>query len=173
MLTGREKLAKTSNTPGKTQMINHFKITARELPASEKKEWYLVDLPGFGYAKRSISTRNQWEKMTERYIRERQNLLQLFLLIDSRHPPQKIDLEFARNLYLWEVPYTILFTKADKEKQNVINKNIALFKNELSTFQQFLPRMIVTSAVKKSGRNKVLGLVNELNEEWINNKESI
>lgn len=173
MLTGREKLAKTSNTPGKTQMINHFKITAKNTVGAEKEEWYLVDLPGFGYAKRSISTRNQWEKMTERYIRERQNLLQLFLLIDCRHPPQKIDLDFALKLYQWEVPYTILFTKADKEKQSVINKNISLFKEELSAFQQFLPRMIVTSSVKKSGRNKVLDLVKELNEEWINNKESI
>lgn len=172
MLTGREKLAKTSNTPGKTQMINHFKIISRHTPESPPQEWYLVDLPGFGFAKRSISTRNLWEQMSEKYIRERENLLQLFLLIDSRHTPQKIDLNFAKKLYQWEVPYCIIFTKSDKEKQSEVQKNQKLFKEALSEFQQFLPRMIITSSVKKSGKNKVLDLIGELNQEWLNIKES-
>lgn len=166
MLTGKDKLAKTSNTPGKTQMINHFKISSQQQKDAPAHNWYLVDLPGFGFAKRSKSTRNQWEQMTEKYIRERENLLQLFLLIDSRHTPQKIDLAFAKNLYQWQVPYTILFTKSDKEKQSVIAKNINAFKTELSGFQQFLPRMILTSAIKKSGRNKVLSLIGEMNTEF-------
>lgn len=166
MLTAKDKLAKTSNTPGKTQMINHFKITSRAGAEAPVDQWYLVDLPGFGFAKRSKSTRNQWEQMTEKYIRERENLMQLFLLIDSRHLPQKIDLSFAKSLYQWQVPYTIIFTKSDKENQSVVSKNMNAFREALSEFQQFLPRMIITSSIKKSGRNKVLTLIDELNEEW-------
>lgn len=166
MLTAKEKLAKTSNTPGKTQLINHFKIRSRMGPESPAEDWYLVDLPGFGFAKRSISTRNKWEQMTEKYIRERENLLQLFLLIDSRHQPQKNDLAFAQNLYKWQVPYTIIFTKSDKENQSIVSKNVNAFSKSLSTFQQYLPRIIITSAIKKIGRNKVLGLIEELNKEW-------
>lgn len=166
MLTGRDKLARTSNSPGKTQFINHFKITSRRDTDSTTDDWYLVDLPGFGFAKRSKSTRNQWEDMTEKYIRERKNLIQLFLLIDGRHQPQKIDLEFVKRLYRWEVPYTIVFTKSDKESQRDVSKNVKAFSNALSEFQQFLPRMIITSAIKGSGRNKILALIDEMNQEW-------
>lgn len=166
MLTGREKLAKTSNTPGKTQLINHFKISSRNTEGSEVAQWYLVDLPGFGFAKRSKSTRVQWEEMTGEYIRQRQNLVQLFLLVDSRHTPQKIDLEFAENLYEWQIPYTVIFTKTDKEKQSVIARNVNAFMEAVSGFQQFLPRILLTSAVKRSGRNKLLALIGEMNQDW-------
>lgn len=172
MLTGRDKLAKTSNTPGKTQLINHFVITSRDNENSPAEQWYLVDLPGFGFAKRSKTTRYEWQRMTEDYIRNRENLMQLFLLIDSRHPPQKIDLEFARALYEWQVPYTVVFTKSDKEKQSTIAKNMNAFSNALLEFQQFLPRMVLTSAIKKSGRNKLLSVFAGLNAEWNDHIES-
>jgi len=166
MLSGRDKLAKTSNTPGKTQLINHFIIKSQVEKDMPPESWYMVDLPGYGFAKRSISTRNQWEQMSEKYIRERENLLQLFLLIDSRHSPQRLDLDFANKLYRWQVAYTVIFTKSDKENQREVSKNIRLFTEALSKFQQFLPRTILTSSVKRSGRNKVLDLIAELNREW-------
>lgn len=167
MLTGKDRLAKISNVPGKTQLINHFRISSQQNASGGVQHWYLVDLPGFGFAKRSKSTRNQWEQMTEKYIRERENLLQLFLLIDSRHTPQKIDLVFAEKLNLWQVPYTVIFTKSDKESQREVSKNVHLFKAELLKFQQFLPQIIITSSLKKTGRNKILDLIQELNDGWI------
>lgn len=172
MLTGKQGLAKTSNTPGKTQLINHFKISGQKNAGSEIQHWYLVDLPGFGFAKRSRSTRNQWEQMTEKYIRERENLLQLFLLIDSRHTPQKIDLTFVQKVIRWHTPYCLIFTKSDKENQREVSKNINLFKEEILKSQQFLPRIIITSATKKTGRNKLLALIEELNDDWFENKRS-
>ncbi len=170
MLAGKANLAKTSNTPGKTQLINHFKISGREDKAADVQHWYLVDLPGFGFAKRSKGTRNKWEQMTEKYIRERENLLQLFLLIDSRHAPQKIDLTFAEKLSQWNTPYSIVFTKSDKENQKEVSKNVRLFKEDILKFQQFLPRTIVTSSLKKTGRDKLLNLIRELNDEWFENQ---
>lgn len=172
MLTGKDRLAKTSNTPGKTQLINHFKISGQKDAGSEIRHWYLVDLPGFGFAKRSKSTRNQWEQMTEKYIRERENLLQLFLLIDSRHIPQKIDITFVTKLSRWNTPYCLVFTKSDKENQREVSKNIKLFKEEILKFQQFLPRIIITSSIKKTGRNKLLTLIQEFNDDWFENKFS-
>ena len=105
MLTSKKGLAKTSGTPGKTQLINHFLIN---------EHWYLVDLPGYGFAKVSISSRRRWEQMIENYLRKRENLTKIFVLIDSRHSPQKIDLEFLDQLRIWEVPFSLIFTKTDK-----------------------------------------------------------
>lgn len=166
MLCNNEKLAKTSNSPGKTQLINHFEI--RSVPKageSPETKWYLVDLPGYGFAKISQSSRRRWEQMIENYLRKRQNLTNVFILIDSRHPPQKIDLDFIKKLGLWGVPFTIVFTKSDKEKQKVVSKNVQLFLEQLRKTQQFLPQLFITSSIKKTGREKILDLISEKNEE--------
>ena len=166
MLCNNEKLAKTSNSPGKTQLINHFEI--RSVPkAGEHNEtkWYLVDLPGYGFAKVSQSSRRRWEQMIENYLRKRVNLINVFILIDSRHSPQKIDLEFVQKLGLWKVPFTLVFTKSDKEKQRVVSKNVKLFLECLRETQQFLPRHFVSSSIKKTGREKILDLISERNDD--------
>lgn len=166
MLCNNEKLAKTSNSPGKTQLINHFEIrSVRKAGESPETKWYLVDLPGYGFAKISQSSRRRWEQMIENYLRKRQNLINVFILIDSRHPPQKIDLDFIKKLGLWEVPFTIVFTKSDKEKQKVVSKNVQLFLEQLRKTQQFLPQLFITSSIKKTGREKILDLIAEKNEE--------
>ena len=152
MLANHDKLAKTSGTPGKTQLINHFIIN---------KEWYLVDLPGYGFAKVSQNSRRRWEQMIENYLRKRETLLNVFVLIDGRHSPQKIDIEFTNQLGKWDVPFTLVFTKADKETQKVVSANVKEFLNEMRKTWQFLPPHIVTSAVKKQGRDKVLGIIDE------------
>lgn len=166
MLCNNDKLAKTSNAPGKTQMINHFEITSvPKLGDVKEAQWFLVDLPGYGFAKISISSRRRWEQMIENYIRKRENLIRVFVLIDARHAPQKLDLDFIKNLSLWQIPFTLIFTKADKENQGIVSKNVKLFLEELRTFQQFLPQHFVTSAVKKMGRDKILNLIQETNDE--------
>src|ERR1017187_6000926 len=157
MLCNNEKLARTSNTPGKTQLINHFEITSIQKKDDHKKtKWYLVDLPGYGFAKISQSSRRRWEQMIENYLRKRENLVGVFILIDCRHSPQKIDLEFIKKLGLWKVPFTLVFTKSDKEKQRVVSKNVKLFLERLRETQQFLPQHFVTSSIKKTGREKIL-----------------
>lgn len=165
MITGNTKLAKTSNQPGKTQMINHFEIASKSENNSKMDRWYLVDLPGYGFAKISLRSRRKWEQMIENYLRNRPNLRQVFVLIDSRHTPQKIDLDFIKLLATWQIPYSLFFTKADKEKQAIVSKNVKSFLNALLTFQQFLPLHIVTSSAKQLGRNKALKLIEELNED--------
>ena len=114
MLCNNDKLAKTSNSPGKTQMINHFEIVTGAEKAKDVK-WFLVDLPGYGFAKISQRSRRRWEQMIENYLRKRENLQQVFVLIDSRHSPQKLDIEFLSQLRTWDVPFTLVFTKSDKE----------------------------------------------------------
>jgi GTP-binding protein len=167
MLTNNDKLAKTSNSPGKTQMINHFEIISVSKPgdAGETK-WFLVDLPGYGFAKISQSSRRRWEQMIENYLRNRENLINVFVLIDSRHSPQKLDLEFIKNLELWQIPYSLIFTKADKEKQAVVSKNVKMFLERLKETQQFLPQHFVSSSAKKMGRDKILKLIEEINEDY-------
>ena len=161
MLCNNEKLAKTSNSPGKTQMINHFDIlSANEKPGKENS-WYLVDLPGYGFAKISLSSRRRWEQMIENYLRKRENLSHIFVLIDSRHSPQKLDLEFIEKLNLWEIPFSLVFTKTDKETQTIVSKNIKTFLTALSKQQQFLPRHFVTSSRKKTGKKKILDFIAE------------
>ena len=157
MLCNNEKLAKTSGTPGKTQLINHFSINDK---------WYIVDLPGYGFAKVSQSQRKKWEKMIEDYLRRRENLVNVFVLIDSRHSPQKIDLEFVNRLREWQVPFTLVFTKADKENQRTVAANVKAFLDKMRETWQFLPQHFVTSVLKKMGRDKILHLIEEMNQEF-------
>ncbi|HEV8081404.1 MAG TPA: ribosome biogenesis GTP-binding protein YihA/YsxC [Chitinophagaceae bacterium] len=165
MLCNNEKLAKTSNSPGKTQMINHFEIISSSEKQKESR-WYLVDLPGYGFAKISQRSRRRWEQMIENYLRKRTNLVNVFVLIDSRHSPQKIDLEFLEQLRRWDVPFTLIFTKADKETQATVNKNVKSFFIKMRETWQFLPQHFVTSAVKKMGKEKILTLIEEKNEGY-------
>ena len=166
MLTNYAKLAKTSGTPGKTQLINHFEIVSADDEKNAKEaKWYLVDLPGYGFAKVSIRNRRTWEQMIENYLRKRENLKMIFVLIDARHSPQKIDLEFLKKLDGWGLPITMIFTKADKETQAIVAKNVRQFLDAMRKTWQFLPQHFVSSAVKKMGRDKILGLVQELIEE--------
>lgn len=155
MLVNQKNLAKTSGTPGKTQLINHFIINDK---------WYVVDLPGYGYAKRSQTDRNRWEQMIEHYFKKRENLVNVFVLIDARHAPQKNDLEFVNQLGRWEVPFTLVFTKADKEKPGVVKRNEQLFLDKMRETWQFLPQSFVTSAEKKTGRDEVLQFIQQCND---------
>lgn len=150
MLADNHKLAKTSGTPGKTQLINHFIIN---------NEWYLVDLPGYGFAKVSQNARNRWEQMIENYLRKRENLTNVFVLIDGRHSPQKLDIDFINKLGKWEIPFSLVFTKADKETQKTVSQNVKLFLDKMRESWQFLPEHFVTSATKKTGREKILGFI--------------
>jgi GTP-binding protein len=164
MLTNHKGLAKTSASPGKTQLINHFEVESSAAAKAPTQKWYLVDLPGYGYAKLSQSTRRRWEQMIDNYLRKRENLVHVFVLIDSRHPPQKIDLEFVGKLDKWQVPFAIVFTKSDKEKPGVVQRNVAAFFEELKKTWQFLPQSFVTSAEKKLGREEVLSFIQKCNE---------
>ena len=174
MLCNNDKLAKTSGSPGKTQLLNHFEITSNSGEESKKivadKKWYLVDLPGYGFAKVSIRSRRKWEQMIENYLRKRENLSHLFVLIDARHSPQKIDLEFLENLKLWNISFSLAFTKSDKENQRIVSKNVKDFLNAMKQTWQFLPRHFVTSAVKKSGKQKILDFIGETNEDLMEKK---
>ena len=164
MLCNNQKLAKTSASPGKTQLINHFDVVSSD--EEKEKNWYLVDLPGYGFAKVSQSSRRRWEQMIENYLRKRENLVNVFVLIDSRHSPQKIDLDFINQLGKWEVPFMIVFTKSDKETQREVSKNIKSFLDAMRKDWQFLPQHFVTSAVKKMGREKILKTIEELNNKF-------
>lgn len=159
MLTGQSKLAKTSNTPGKTQMINHFLIN---------KSFYVVDLPGYGFAKVSQTTRVAWEKMIDEYLTGRENLVTVFVLIDSRLSPQELDLKFLRKLGELQIPFNIVFTKADKSSQKEAHKNARNFINEMKKEWEFIPRSFMTSSVKFLGRKDMLSYINELNEIYHN-----
>jgi GTP-binding protein len=169
MLCNNEKLAKTSGSPGKTQMLNHFEIVSNNGEEGKKvvadKKWYLVDLPGYGFAKVSIRSRRKWEQMIENYLRKRENLSHLFVLIDARHSPQKIDLEFLENLKTWNISFSLAFTKSDKESQRIVSKNVKDFLEAMKKTWQFLPQHFVTSAVKKSGRLKMLAFIGETTDE--------
>jgi len=161
MLCDNQKLAKTSSTPGKTQLINHFVVN---------HQWYLVDLPGYGFAKVSQSARNRWQQMIEHYLKERPNLVAIFVLIDGRHGPQKIDLEFLETLKRWQVPFCLLFTKADKETQRVVSQNVKDFFQAMRKTWQFLPQYFVTSAEKKLGREKVLEYIEGKMQEFLDDQ---
>lgn len=166
MLCNNEKLAKISATPGKTQLINHFLVQSISGSGSSlvKENWYLVDLPGYGFAKVSLSSRRKWEQMIENYFRRRENLSMVFVLIDSRHSPQKIDLEFLSTLGKWKVPFSLVFTKTDKENQRTVSRNVKDFLEKMKWSWQFLPPHFITSAVKKTGKDKLLGYIDELNK---------
>lgn len=156
MLTNKKNLAKTSSTPGKTQLINHFMIN---------DQWYLVDLPGYGYAKVAKTKRRTWTGMIKNYLLQRENLANLFVLIDSRHSPQKLDLDFVNSLGAWGIPFTIVFTKIDKIKQREVSKNIKNFKSELLKDWEELPPIFETSAVKGTGKMKILEFVEDVLQE--------
>ena len=155
MLTGVKGLAKTSGRPGKTQLINHFLING---------EWYLVDLPGYGYARISRTEREAWLKMIRGYFLNRKQLANTYVLVDSRIPPQRIDLEFIQFLGENGVPLTIVFTKTDKEKQREVMANIKLMKQELGKVWEELPPMLLTSAATGYGREALLDQIETINQ---------
>lgn len=155
MLTGRKSLAMTSSTPGKTMLINHFLIN---------DSWYIVDLPGYGYAARSKADRERLEKIIRSYILGRPQMTNLFLLIDSRHEPQKIDLEFMRWLGENGVPFSIVFTKADKQGREVLKAKVAAYCARLLEEWEELPPTFVTSADDGRGRDELLAYIDQLNQ---------
>jgi GTP-binding protein len=155
MLTGRGKLAKISATPGKTILINHFIING---------EWYLVDLPGYGYAKRSKKDTEKFEHMITTYILDREQLTNLFLLIDVRHEPQQIDMEFMEWLGENGVPFSIVFTKADKVSKAKLTGNVMHYLTELKKQWEELPPYFVTSSETKTGREEILNYIEEINK---------
>ena len=154
MLTGRKGLAMTSSTPGKTMLINHFLIN---------DEWYLVDLPGYRYAKRSKRDVEKLQALIDRFVTERMQLTCLFVLIDSRIPPQRIDLEFIRFLGEHGVPFCILFTKSDKLSPAKIHANTTAFMDTLREEWEELPPHFVTSSQTRAGRDDVLGYIEKVN----------
>jgi GTP-binding protein len=156
MLTNNKRLAKTSSTPGKTLLINHFIIN---------KEWYLVDLPGYGYAKRSKKEVDKLDQMIRGYILQREQLMNVFVLVDIRLEPQKIDLEFIEWLGLSGIPFSIVFTKADKLTPNKCRQAMEVYRQKLLETWEELPPMFLTSAEKKDGRNEVLGYIEKINRE--------
>lgn len=166
MITNKKELAKVSSSPGKTQLINHFTVIS-----SDNKDWYLVDLPGYGYAKRSQSQRKQWQKMIEEYIRKRENLTNLFVLIDSRLHPQKSDLEFINQLGGWQIPFALVFTKSDKSTVKEAANNVNSFMKELSKTWEESPPFFVTSAVKRTGARQLLQFISVLNKDFNDRKK--
>ena len=154
MLTGRKKLALTSATPGKTLLINHFLIN---------KEWYLVDLPGYGYAKRSKQVQKQLEQMISGYILQREQLMNVFVLIDIRHEQQKIDREFIDWLGISQIPFSIIFTKADKLSAGKAKSNAMAWMKKLKDTWEELPPYFITSSEDKTGRDEVLNYIESIN----------
>lgn len=155
MLTNRKKLAKISTSPGKTITMNHFLIN---------KEWYLVDLPGYGFAKRSKTERGKWEKMIRNYLLTRTNLLSVFLLVDLRIEPQKIDLDFMEWLATSQIPFVITFTKADKVGKAKIDANVERYKNTLLEKWEEVPPMLITSSQTAQGKDELLAYIRKTNE---------
>lgn len=156
-LVNRKGLAKTSGRPGKTQLINHFIINA---------EWYLVDLPGYGYAKVSKKQRSDFSKLITDYIAGRENLLSLFVLIDARLPLQQNDLKFINWLGENGIPFSLVFTKTDKMGSSTLQQNIAAFKRELLKFWENMPHYFVTSAETGAGREEILAFIDQNNQEF-------
>ena len=134
-------------------MINHFEVLS-----DDRKKWYIVDLPGYGYAKVSQRSRRRWEQMIEGYLRKRVNLVCVFVLIDSRQEPQKIDYDFLNNIGKWEVPFAIVFTKADKNKPGATERNVQKFLDGMKEFWEELPPWFVSSAFTKEGRERIIRL---------------
>lgn len=157
MLVNQHGLAKTSQKPGKTQLINHFLIN---------EKWYIVDLPGYGYAKVSKNSRESWEKFIRYYITRRESLQCVFVLIDSRLEPQKIDLEFCCWMGEIQIPFVLAFTKADKQSATKTDKNIAAFKKALGGWFEEIPPCFVTSAEKQQGRDEILSFIEQTNLDF-------
>jgi len=155
MLVGQNNLAKVSTRPGKTQLINHFVID---------DSWYLVDLPGYGYAKISNSVKEKFQKLISEYILHRENLYCLFVLIDIRHSPQKIDIEFISWLGENHIPFAIVFTKADKLGKVAAQKNVANYTKELTEMWEVLPPVLVSSSVNGIGREEIIAFIENVNK---------
>jgi len=155
MLVGQNNLAKVSTRPGKTQLINHFVID---------DSWYLVDLPGYGYAKISNSVKEKFQKLISEYILHRENLYCLFVLIDIRHSPQKIDIEFISWLGENHIPFAIVFTKADKLGKVAAQKNVANYTKELTEMWEVLPPVLVSSSVNGIGRGEIIAFIENVNK---------
>ncbi len=156
MLTNKKNLARVSGTPGKTLLINHFLIN---------DDWYLVDLPGYGYAKRSKSIATKIEKIIDSYILYRHNLVQLFVLIDSRHQPKEIDLDFIEELGVNQIPMAIIFTKVDKVKPGQLTNLLELYRKELSRSWKELPSFFLTSSAKGKGKEEILNHIEKINKQ--------
>lgn len=159
MLTNNKKLAKTSGTPGKTQLVNHFLIN---------DEWYLVDLPGYGYAKVSKKARKQFSSLITGYILNRKNLINLYVLVDGRHEPMKIDLEFMEFLGRKRIPFSIVLTKIDKISSSLLAKNLMKYQKKMLATWQTLPPFYKTSATSKVGREEILNNIELFNQQLDN-----
>ena len=157
MVVDRKKLALTSGKPGKTQMINYFIIN---------KEWYLVDLPGYGYAKLSKTKRHAFRKMIDNYLQKRMNLQCTFVLLDCNIPPQDIDIEFINTLGEYRIPFAIVYTKADKSKPAEVEEKIGSIQKALLEYWNELPRQFVTSANEKKGKEEILEYIDEINQNY-------
>lgn len=156
-LVDRKNLAKTSGKPGKTQLINHFKIN---------NNWFLVDLPGYGYASTSKTNREQFKSMINKYLLNRSNLICLFVLLDIRHKAQNIDLDFMQKMGKEEIPFAMVFTKSDKISQTQIIKNIKQYKQEMLKNWEFLPDIFITSSEKRIGMNEILTFIEKYNQSF-------
>lgn len=156
MLTNNNKLAKTSGTPGKTQLINHFRIN---------NSWFLVDLPGYGYARVSKKTKRTFQSFIKKYFLQREQLICSFVLIDSRHEPQKIDLDFMEFLGENEIPFCIIFTKSDKLSSNKLEKSLNSYKTKFLENWEYFPEYFVTSSASKSGKEDLLSFIDNLNQK--------
>jgi len=185
MLTGRAGLAKTSSTPGKTVLINHFLVKTSPLPRPLPREggenaaarkppssggslegnWYLVDLPGYGYARRGMKQRDELQRMITNYIMRREQMMNLFLLIDSRHEPQRIDMEFIEWLGENGIPFSIVFTKADKLSKSKLAANVRHYLNELSEQWEELPPHFITSSETRQGKEELLDYIDSIMQE--------
>lgn len=157
MLVNKKGLAKTSQTPGKTQLINHFIIN---------DSWYIVDLPGYGYAKTSRSNRSDWQKFIHYYLKNRENLQCVFVLIDSRIEPQKIDIEFCCWLGENGIPFLVVYTKADKQSDFKTKQNASKFRKTLLGYFEEMPQEFVTSSETRDGKDEILGFIHELNTKY-------
>lgn len=155
MLTSRKSLAKTSGKPGKTQLINHFLIN---------KNWHLVDLPGYGYARVSKTAKKTFQKFITQYFSHREQLVTAFVLVDIRHKPQPIDLDFMTWLGENNIPFSIIFTKADKLKPKAIENHVNDYKTVMLEFWEDMPNYFITSSSKSLGKDEVLGYIENLNE---------
>ena len=157
MLTGKNGLAKVSNTPGKTQTLNYYNID---------NSWYIVDLPGYGYAKISKTKRQVWEKMIATFLQKRSTLQCAFVLLDANIPPQQIDVEFINWLGEMHIPYTIIFTKTDKVRGNKLEGNIKAIQDELLKYWNELPQQFITSSSKKEGKEEILEFIYQINQQF-------
>ena len=158
MLMQRKSLAKTSGRPGKTQLINHFLVN---------KNWYLVDLPGYGYARVSKSSKKVFQKFITNYFEKREQMVLAFVLVDCRHEPQPIDMEFMQWMGENQIPFSIVFTKADKLKPNALKRNIDLYTEKMLETWEEMPHFIITSASNDAGRDELLGYIGNINAELI------